>query len=597
MQIQYVINKEETSEPREMRTDEAVEAMQEGMRDGWDVQFGPEKAKGADWTSNLEEKLSGEPPLNPNNNNTSSSNPYRTPILHKRTLGAPHISQNESSTSSLRTPYPPNPVGSNISSRVSHPPPYPTARILDRGLSFSHLPISRWTDVSSDEPFLQGLLRTYFLHVYPLNPVLHKDVFLDDLLAGKEDFCSSLVVNSVLAAGSAHSQTEIESRARGDEFRCEARRLWDIEKKQEARQRIITVQAAMILSAIHAAEGESRKSIEYWEQGVLVAETLDLFDEPAVVVGDAVEGENYLVEDESASRQMMHKERRQKMKMARTATAWGVFGMQALCFDGHKQLPLETAPSVVLPGRGDAARFFGEIWATFPGSDLVRPLHLGLTFIASAELATLRAEIASNINRNKEHATTQQGWAEGKKGISLATAGRWYRKLTAWIQNLPVPLRTENVVFPGHLLLHIHYHILLLNTFIPLLDVEALFIPADGSSAFTDYVDYSPKKIVQGARAKIEELVEDFGEQCGARVSEGVLRGVLGMVGRSGSGDWVNSAPGCNKNRNEDVNDKQDEHARTILEMLSKDTATRYDYNDFDEQMVCDPQEDYDMEG
>jgi hypothetical protein len=596
MQIQYVVNKEETSKTRETRTDEAAEAMQEGMRDGCDVQIGRGKAKGADPTSNLEGKLSRDPPLNPNNNTTSPSNPYRKSILKKRTLGAPNISQNETSTSSRRIPYPPNPVGSNISSRVPHPPPYSTARILDHGLSVPHLRISRWTDVSSDEPYLQGLLRTYFLHVYPLNPVLHKDVFLDDLLAMKKDFCSSLVVNSVLAAGSAHSQTEIESQAKGDEFRYEARRLWDFEKKQEERQRITTVQAAMILSAIHAAEGESRISIEYWEQGVLVAETLDLFEEPAVVVGNALEVEDYLGEDESASRQMMYKEKRQKMKMARTATAWGVFGMQALCFDWRKQLPLETAPSVALPGRVDAARFFGEIWAMFPGSDLVRPLHLGLTLIASAELATLRADIGRDMNGNKQHATNQQGWAEGKKGISLATTGMWYKKLTAWIQNLPLPLRSENVVFPSHLLLHIHYHVLLLHIFTPLLDVEAPFTPADGSSAFTDYVDYSPKKIVQGARAKIEGLVGVFVEQCGTGLSEGVLSGVLGMEGRSGSGDWVNSAPGCNRSRNEDVNDKQDEQARTNLETLSKDTATRYDYNDSDGQMACEPQEDYDME-
>lgn len=59
---------------------------------------------------------------------------------------------------------------------------------------------SRWTTaITSDQLFVQ-LLQVFFQFVYPQFPHFQKDNFLDDMAAGRDRFCSSFLVNAVLAA-------------------------------------------------------------------------------------------------------------------------------------------------------------------------------------------------------------------------------------------------------------------------------------------------------------------------------------------------------------------------------------------------------------
>jgi hypothetical protein len=78
--------------------------------------------------------------------------------------------------------------------------PYSGARIYDMRISSEPLKPSRWTSISSDDVFLTRLLECYFLYEYPLWPCFHKDHFLDDMTAGRNDYCSPLLVNCILTA-------------------------------------------------------------------------------------------------------------------------------------------------------------------------------------------------------------------------------------------------------------------------------------------------------------------------------------------------------------------------------------------------------------
>lgn len=59
--------------------------------------------------------------------------------------------------------------------------------------------LSRWTSITANESFMEKLLEIFFLFEYPMYPVLHKDMFLDDLNSGGTEFCSSLLVNAIFA--------------------------------------------------------------------------------------------------------------------------------------------------------------------------------------------------------------------------------------------------------------------------------------------------------------------------------------------------------------------------------------------------------------
>jgi hypothetical protein len=78
--------------------------------------------------------------------------------------------------------------------------PYTGARMYDPRLSSELLRPSNWTAITSDDVLLRSLLEVYFLYEYPFWPCIHKDSFLDDMIAGKGDFCSPLLVNAVLTA-------------------------------------------------------------------------------------------------------------------------------------------------------------------------------------------------------------------------------------------------------------------------------------------------------------------------------------------------------------------------------------------------------------
>lgn len=76
--------------------------------------------------------------------------------------------------------------------------PYHAARLVDHRIDKS-MP-SKWTIVTSNEELLRELLNIYFLFEYSAHPFFNRDFFLDDLVSGRERFCSSLLVNVILAA-------------------------------------------------------------------------------------------------------------------------------------------------------------------------------------------------------------------------------------------------------------------------------------------------------------------------------------------------------------------------------------------------------------
>lgn len=75
--------------------------------------------------------------------------------------------------------------------------PYRTAELIEPRLELVTAEI--WTTVTTDNALVRKLLQYYFLCEYPSFPFFAKGAFLDDLVNGRSDHCSSLLVNSILA--------------------------------------------------------------------------------------------------------------------------------------------------------------------------------------------------------------------------------------------------------------------------------------------------------------------------------------------------------------------------------------------------------------
>lgn len=75
--------------------------------------------------------------------------------------------------------------------------PFHAAQIVEPRLLDAK--ISWWTTVCGDDLLMRDLLKAWFRCEFQFSAVFYKDLFLEDLVAQKQDFCSLLLVNIVLA--------------------------------------------------------------------------------------------------------------------------------------------------------------------------------------------------------------------------------------------------------------------------------------------------------------------------------------------------------------------------------------------------------------
>lgn len=75
--------------------------------------------------------------------------------------------------------------------------PFHAAHVVEPVLS--NVKPSLWTPVSNDDALMRDLLSVLFRCEYQFTAAFQKDLFLEDMAARRKDFCSSLLVNIVLA--------------------------------------------------------------------------------------------------------------------------------------------------------------------------------------------------------------------------------------------------------------------------------------------------------------------------------------------------------------------------------------------------------------
>lgn len=78
--------------------------------------------------------------------------------------------------------------------------PYHTAEMADPWIGL--ITARPWTQGFSDDRLFRKLIPSYFQFLHPCGPFVHTDLFLDDMVAGRSEFCSPLLVNAMLIIGS-----------------------------------------------------------------------------------------------------------------------------------------------------------------------------------------------------------------------------------------------------------------------------------------------------------------------------------------------------------------------------------------------------------
>ena len=191
----------------------------------------------------------------------------------------------------------------NLQFKIQYLRPFHSAELVESLISDAK--ISSWTNVSPNEDMLKRLMQHYFLHQFQFWPFFHKDYFLGDLQAGKKQFCSSLLVNAILADAT-HSYTRLRYRNEpwnphnmGYKFLAEAKRLWELEI---GKNKVTTIQAALVMNMCVNMNGLDKVGWSYLGQAIQMAHAMNIF-EPVEV-------------------------KSKKMKDVRHLTAWALFAWQ-----------------------------------------------------------------------------------------------------------------------------------------------------------------------------------------------------------------------------------------------------------------------------
>jgi hypothetical protein len=120
-----------------------------------------------------------------------------------------------------------------------------------------------WTTVTSDRTLAEHLLALYFCWEYPIFATVSKEHFMEDFRNGDTRYCSSLLVNALLALGCRYSD-KLDTRRNlndrttaGDAFFTEALKLFKAENDHHV---LTTIQALGIMSIREASCGRISES-------------------------------------------------------------------------------------------------------------------------------------------------------------------------------------------------------------------------------------------------------------------------------------------------------------------------------------------------
>ncbi|CAI4214216.1 unnamed protein product [Parascedosporium putredinis] len=136
------------------------------------------------------------------------------------------------------------------------------------------VPDVEWTAITSDVRLVQHLLALYFCWEYPTFASLSKEHFLKDFKDGTRRYCSSILVNALLALGCRFSNqpntraNSTDPATSGDHFFKESLRLFHLETDHRS---LTTIQALGIMSIREASCGRDSESWYYAGQSIRIA--------------------------------------------------------------------------------------------------------------------------------------------------------------------------------------------------------------------------------------------------------------------------------------------------------------------------------------
>lgn len=301
-----------------------------------------------------------------------------------------------------------------------------------------------WTNVTNDMAFVERLLTLYFKWSHPFFVLFSRECFYKDFRAGRDKYCSSLLVNAVCAYA-CHLTDEPAGRTdpsnfrtAGDHFFAEAKRLL----YEDETPSLTTIQALCVMSMREPSTGRESTGFGYIGRCIRMCVELGL----------------HLNNSASPSLRFTPSE-----VEVRKVTFWGCFTVDttySVCTGRIAQLP-RAAITLDKPILEEIA----GLSEAYSGAARVQP-GIVTTRIFLQEFTTL-SELVNDNNYM---------FFAPKERLTSTRLIDCYNKYKAWYQKLPAALSLEGgkQPEPHTLVLHMFYHTIIVHLFRPMLKVDLI---------------------------------------------------------------------------------------------------------------------------
>ncbi|KAF4960207.1 hypothetical protein FGADI_1227 [Fusarium gaditjirri] len=299
--------------------------------------------------------------------------------------------------------------------------PFHAAQVFDPLLS--DVKVSAWTSVCDDDKLMRDLLSVLFRCEYHFTVAFHKDLFLEDMAARRNDFCSSLLVNVTLAYACVcypNFTNRVDywnPNTLAYRFIAEAKRLWELEASIP---RMTTIQAGILFSVFHNLCGLDAVGKPYRVHAVALANQLRIFD-------------------------TIDMDQSKRIQRGSQNLAWAMYNWEtSLSAFSFMLSPLiKEPPKWPLPDPSQDPSWYGEIWVKYPLNHGLSPMHLGEVIHARSQFRIIMNEFCD------------AAFSEGSK-VGLDLAYQFRKRMGKCM----------------------YYHHLLLTIFEPLYDAETTQEPS-----------------------------------------------------------------------------------------------------------------------
>ncbi|KLU90481.1 hypothetical protein MAPG_10335 [Magnaporthiopsis poae ATCC 64411] len=333
------------------------------------------------------------------------------------------------------------------------------------------IPVETWTSLTSDITLVQHLLSLYFCWEYPTFASLSKEHFIKDFQQGRRRFCSSILVNALMALGCRFS-SQPNTRAKpedpyssGDHYFKECQRLLHEEPSHHT---LTTIQALGIMSIREASCGRDSESWFYAGQSIKLAIEMGL----------------HKIQDDGADEDEM---------AVQSATFWGAFALDHAWSLATGSLPHSSSYIKLPPKPSIIDDIEASLW--IPYTDDGTPLQQSCEQPSNVRSVYKCFCELSELVHQSLYALHSPG-----KPLAARELLALYTKYLHWYANIPEVLRLGANFTPSVLFAHMYYHFAILLLFRPLIKLRIV-----GSSV-------SPRDVCLQAAEAITSLLRSYSQ-------------------------------------------------------------------------------------